>query len=336
VPVLRLGLACSALSAGAFLIAASPWVVAAARVLTGLASGFVVAASNALLVELAPPDRRRAASVGSTVLNQLGLGAGALVAALLANYAWSPTRLVFALHLALCLAGIGASLAIRETAATPSRRAALRLQRLAVPTGRRRAFWSASLMAFAAFALCGLLAALAPAIVNAALGTSSVLAAGGSVALVFLASAASQYFWARRSDATCLIAGAALLVVSLATIVPALAAGSTAAFLSAVAVGGSAVGALFMGTLSLVNAAAEDDRRGQITATYFTVTFAGLILPVLVTGIAADRLSTARAVGIFALVVGAVILAAAVLWLPEHRAPSPTTAGRNTSGAAGR
>jgi MFS family permease len=315
--VLRLGLACSALSAAAFLVAESPWLVAVARVLTGLASGFVVAASNALLVELAAPESRRAASVWSTVLNQVGLGAGALAAALLARYAWSPTHLVFALHLVLCLAGLGASLSLPETAPGPPGRASWRLQRLAVPVERLRSFWSASLMAFAAFALCGLLAALAPAIVNATLGTSSVLAAGGSVALIFMVSAVSQLFWARRSDGTCLVVGAALLLASLSGIVAALAAGSTAGFLASVGVGGAAVGALFMGTLSIVNAAAEDDRRGRITATYFTVTFAGLVLPVLVTGLAADHLSTTRAVAVFAVLVGAVTVTAAALRLPE-------------------
>lgn len=317
--VMTLALACSSLSAVTFLTASSPWVVATGRVLTGVASGFAVNGANALLVELASPARRRSASVLSSVVNQFGLAMGAAASAVLVQYAWAPTRLVFASHLAAMAVAAVLLRSVPETVVPTHRvslrRRSLRFQSLQLPQARRGEFWAASLAAFTAFALCGLLAALAPTIVREELDTTNAIFGGGAVTLVFLASGLSQLGWMKLPDVPVLYTGAVLLVVALATMTGGVAGPSMLVFLMGVTFGGLAVGALFMSSLAIVNRAAEDERRGRVTATYFTSTFSGLVLPVVGTGVIADHLTQLQATGIFAAGISAIaVLSAVLMW----------------------
>ncbi len=309
--VLAVAITASALSSLCFLIAANFALLAIARTLTGVASGLVVSAANALLVELYPVDRRRHASLVSAGTNQLGLGAGALASAFLVEYAWEPTRTVFACHLAALAVGSACLRYVPETV-MHRRRFTLRVQRLRLPESERSRFLAASLAAFAAFALCGLLAALAPAILRDQLGSDSPVFAGGAVFLIFAASGVSQIGWFRLRDVTALVSGLMLLVGSLGLITLGLATTSVALFLAGITAGGVAVGAVFMSSLAMVNAGASRERRSQATSTYFAITFSGLILPVVGTGLAADHLTQFQATTAFASVIGAVAAAAAI------------------------
>ncbi|MCW2793552.1 MAG: mdfA [Nocardioides sp.] len=312
--VVAIALACSALSGLALLASTSVALVAAARLLTGLASGFVVNAANALLVELAVPARRRLASLVSTGTNQVGIGLGAGLSGLLVQYAWAPTRLVYAGHvMALGVAALCLRL-VPETLPTTGR-LSLRVPSLRFPARDRAEFLAASLASFSAFALCGLLAALAPAIVREQLGHDNAALAGGAVAAVFIASGTTQFAWARLPNRRTVLGGLAALVGGLAGMTGSLHGESFPLFALSAAVGGVGVGAVFMGSLATVNARAGGQGRGRITSTYFAITFSGLILPVLGTGLAADHLSQFQATAAFATGIGAVALLSAVLLL---------------------
>lgn len=312
VTTLRLALGFGAASASVFLVADSVQTIALARVLTGFSSGFGVAAASALLVELSAPAHERTASVVSTVVNQVAIGLGALGSAVLVQYAWAPTRLVFACHLAASLVALAATWLVTET--LPRRgTVSMRIQRLAIPASGRSAFAAACLAAFAAFAFCGLITALSPGLLRAELSTTNVVYAGSAIGVVFFASGASQPLWARWRDERCLAVGSLALSGALATMLVALRTGSLALFLASVAAGGVAVGALFMSSLSIVNHLTDDERRGRVTATYFAVTFSGLVLPIVLTGVAADRLSELAACALFSVAVGLVLAAAAAL-----------------------
>jgi MFS family permease len=314
--VVGIALFLSGLSALIFVVAGEAWMVACARLLTGLASGFAVNGANALLVELAPAPRRRGASVLSTMVNQLGLGLGALVSAVLVQYAWQPTRLVFAGHFA-AIAVASALLWLVPETARRSGRLSVRIQPIRLPIQRRREFVAASLAAFAAFALCGLLAALSPAIAREQLQSTNAILSGGAVALVFVTSGLSQVLWVRIRDRLALLIGALILVGSLALMTFGLSQSSAPLFLTSVTVGGIAVGALFMSSLAIVNHAAADDSRGRTTATYFAITFSGLIVPVIGTGLAADYLSQFGATLAFGAMITAVTIVAVLLLPPS-------------------
>ncbi|GAA1124939.1 MFS transporter [Nocardioides aquiterrae] len=319
-PVMAIALGCSAGSSVLFLVADSFVVASIARVLTGVASGFMVNAANAALVELAPSGHRRSASILSTAVNQIGLGLGALAAALLVQYGPAPTRLTFACHLGAMLLAAALSFTVPETVAARRTRPRLRLQPLGLPPGRRAEFLGASFAAFAAFALCGLLASLAPSIVREQLGSDHALLGGGAGALVFVVSGATQPFWARRRDTGALLVGSGLLVSGLVVMTYGLSAGSVSLFLTGVAIGGAAVGALFMTTLMRVNLLVGDASRARTTGTYLFITFSGLILPTLGTGFAADRLTQLQATVLFSTLTGLVTLGSlGLLLMGEHR-----------------
>jgi hypothetical protein len=73
------------------------------------------------------------------------------------------------------------------------------------------------------------------------------------------------------------------------------------------------VGGVFMSSASLVHASTGDDRRGGVTATYLAITFLGLVVPVVVTGFAADHLSQVQATGVFSAAISLVVLTACYL-----------------------
>lgn len=318
--VVAIALVCSAASGLALLTATSALLVAVARFLTGLASGFVVNAANALIVELAPPSARRSASLVSTGTNQIGIGIGAALSGLLVQYAWEPTRLVYASHLALLA---GAALCMRGVPETAARtgRLSFRVQSLRFPAENRAQFLAVSVASFSAFALCGLLAALAPAIVSRQLGNDNAAAAGTAVAAVFVASGFTQFAWLRFSDRRTVQSGLLGLVISLGCMTTSLHLDSFLLFAISVTGGGVAVGAVFTGSLATVNASAGGAHLGRTTATYFAITFSGLIAPVVGTGLAADHLTPFQATAAFAVVVSASAALAAILLL---RAPVAT------------
>src|SRR5919198_5926754 len=85
-PVLMLGLAFSAASAFLFVFARSLAPIFAGRVVSGFSAGVFTGTATATLVDLAPGDRRRLASLVAVVVNLGGLGSGTLLAGVLAEY----------------------------------------------------------------------------------------------------------------------------------------------------------------------------------------------------------------------------------------------------------
>jgi MFS family permease len=67
----------------------------AARIVSGLAAGFVTGTATAALAEPQPRGDRQAAAVTATGSNMTGLGLGPLIAGLFAEYVALPTRGVF-------------------------------------------------------------------------------------------------------------------------------------------------------------------------------------------------------------------------------------------------
>src|SRR5436305_8316150 len=92
-PVLMLGLGFSALSAVAFLVAASLGLLLAGRLLSGFSAGILTGTATATLVDLAPEERRGQATLVATMVNMAGLGCGALLAGMVCGWGPLPVRL---------------------------------------------------------------------------------------------------------------------------------------------------------------------------------------------------------------------------------------------------
>jgi len=136
-----------------------------ARLINGISVGIVAATATAYLSELHAIGRPEAtpmrAQLTASAVNVGGLGVGALVAGVLAQWVADPLTVPYLVFLAALLVGaVGVALA-PETHEGPKPRPRYRPQRLSVPHDARRQFVAAALSAFMAFAAQGLFTGLA-------------------------------------------------------------------------------------------------------------------------------------------------------------------------------
>jgi MFS family permease len=307
------GLALSALSAVAFLLADGLAPLLLGRVLSGLSAGIFTGTATATLLDLADPERRGRATLVATIANMGGLGCGPLLAGLIAEWSGSPLHLPFWVDLALL---IPAAVGVWAMPETVERSAEPRLvpQGLHVPAEIRAVFVRASLAAFAGFAVLGLFTSVAPAFLAEVIGVSSHAVVGLVVFSVFAASAGGQLSLgtlvpeSRALPVGCLglIAGMALLALGLAD--------SSLALLEAGGlVAGLGQGLSFRAGLGSVNAESPAEKRAEIASSFFVVAYVAISIPVVGVGLLTEAAGLRTAGLAFAGVVAA--LSAVVLAL---------------------
>jgi MFS family permease len=135
-----------------------------ARVLSGVAFGVTSSTATAYLAELDARHRPDAsgtrAQLTATSVNMGGLGVGALVAGLLAQWVAAPLTVPYvAFLIAACLAVVAVAVS-PETRAAVKPRPRYRPQRVSVPAAARGEFFAAALSALVVFAALGLFTGL--------------------------------------------------------------------------------------------------------------------------------------------------------------------------------
>jgi MFS family permease len=323
-PVMAVALGFSALSTVVFILAPSLGWLYLGRVLSGLSAGLMTGAAPAALTEMLQASDSRRSSMVATAANMGGAGLGPLIAGLFAEYLPQPTVLVFEAYLGLLVIA-GLTLAFVPETVTNRQRLSLRLTGLAMPREGRGEFIAAGLAAFAAFALTGLFTSLAPGFVGGVLHQVNFAVAGTVSFLIFAAALVAQLGLARANSRPVMLTGLGLFLVGLALVVTGMATNSLGWFLAGDVVGGIAVGALFIGSMSTASRLAPPERRAEIISAYFVFAYSGLIIPVVGVGVAADY------VGNFRATLGCSIgLAALCLW------SAAVVSGRSRTGARGR
>src|SRR6478672_10356452 len=249
------------------------------RLLSGLALPLASGAGTAWIVELCE-DRCTAASLSAGAILS-GLGLGALISGLLAEYSAEPLVFPFIalVSLALAAALIGA-------------------------------FTAPAVTVFASFALLGFYSALAPSLLQRSLQVESH-AIGGAVIFELYAAAvlvlALTHWLAARAAMLC---GLALLIPSLAVLVVAFQSHSLALLLTGAALGGGAAALGYRGSLQIVNQIAPDNRRAEMVSTYLMFCYAGVSLPVVGIGLLSAVETPGFAEEIFAVVIAVFALLA--------------------------
>jgi MFS family permease len=289
-PVLAVALACSALSTIVFIFAPNVEVLIVGRILSGLSAGLMTGTATAGLTELVPASASRRASLVATAVNFGGLGLGPLIAGLFAQYAPHPTVLVFEVYLAV-LAVAGLCLFLVPETVSPRQRPALRFTGLGIPERGRGESIAAAIAAFAAFALIGLFAALAPTFLGNVLNENSHAVQGGVVFLLLAVGALTEVLLSRFNSRRVVMAGLGLFLIGLALIVAALSAADMALFLAGTVVAGAAVGAVFLGSMATASRLAPPNERGRAISAFFVACYAGLIIPVVAVGVATEFIS---------------------------------------------
>ncbi|GIF16589.1 MFS transporter [Actinoplanes teichomyceticus] len=308
-PALGLELAAAAL----FFSGTSLPVLLAARFLTGLGVGMVTATATAYLHELHAADRpgasRQRFEVVSTVANTGGLGAGALVAGLLAAHVHTPLRTPYAVFAVLLLVALAAVALAPETVTDRPARPAYRPQRIHA----ERPVAGHLTAGFAAFAVFGLFTSVAPGFVAGVLHHSSRVLAGALVFAVFAAAAAAQALTGRLGNPAKLALGLAAQAGGVLIVLAGMRLASLPVFLAGGVVAGVGAGTLFKAAVGAVTALAAPQHRGAALAGLFLVAYLGLTVPVIGLGLATRAFTALTAMTGFAVLMLALLTAVAAL-----------------------
>ncbi|MCQ6245425.1 MFS transporter [Streptomyces malaysiensis] len=322
-PVMLAALVLSALSAVCFLLARGLPELFAGRTLSGLSAGLATGTATVTVIELAPPSRRRAATLLATGANLGGLGVGPLLAGALAQYAPAPLKLVFVVDLVLVAVAAAVVLALPETVRTRSR-PPLRPQRLRVPKEMRSTFAAAAMAGFAGFATLGLFTSVSPTFLNEVEGESNLAVAGAVAFSVFAASIAGQVLGRRLGPGWSLPGGCAVLVAGMAAIAVSLAIASLALLVLGAVVAGTGQGLSFHAAVRVVTERSPADRRAEVTSALFVLMYLAISIPVIGVG----ALTVAVGLRTAGLVFTGCVALLAVATLLRVRALSAETADR--------
>jgi MFS family permease len=292
-------------SAVVFLLARNIASLYTGRILSGLAIGIGAGTGTAWLAELIAREDKSSATVIATSANFVGLGIGALVSGMLAEYAPLPLRLSFVVYLAMLAAVAAMVWFTRETVSRPARNLAdLSMRpRLSVPPAIRAKFVAPAVTGFGAMALVGFYAALAPSLLAEQLHETSHAAAGAIFLELAVVVAASIVAMKSLSSRLAMLWALALMLPSVALVVAAQMAGSMALMVVATAVCGLAAGLGYRGSLQVVNQIAPADRRAEVVSSYFVCAFIGNALPVIGVGVISTLASPTTASLLFAVTI---------------------------------
>jgi len=326
-PVLLAGAAFALASAAVFLVADSVPLLLLGRLLSGLSAGIFTGTATAAIVEAAPDGQRDIATSIATVANIGGLGIGPILAGLLAQYAPHPLQLPFITHIALVILAVGAVLLAPETSGRTGR---IGFQRLSVPAEMRPVFVTAATAAFAGFAVTGLFMAVAPSFVKSVMGVGNHAVAGVIAGSLFGASAVAQVLSRRVPPRRAVAIGCAILVAGMLILAVALHESSLVGLVAAAVVAGIGQGVSFSRGLASVAELAPEDRRAEVSSTYFVVAYVAISLPVVGEGFASQHWGLRTGGVTFALAtaaLAAVCLVAVVLQERRSPAGAPTRSG---------
>jgi MFS family permease len=310
----------AAVSTIIFLFAESAGALFWGRALSGLGIGLAVGTGNAWLAELVGSDKARATLI-ATGANFLGLALGPLIAGLFAEYAPWPLHLSFVVYLAALVVVAGL---IGGTEETVARRAhgfgdiSLR-PRIGVPAAIRGKFIAPAVAGFGAMALVGFFAALAPSILAQELNEPSHAAAGALVFELAIVCAVTVLLTQSLSSHTAMQWGLGLMVPSVGLIVASQLLASTMVMIVATAVCGVSAGLGYRGSLQVINKIAPEDRRAEVTSSYFVCCFVGNALPVIGVGIISAYAGMPIASATFAGVISVFAVAALIFDITHTR-----------------
>jgi hypothetical protein len=279
-----------------------------ARAVQGVATGIATSALSAGMQDI---DRERG-SLLTSVAPLLGMGAGALGAGALAQFAPAPTRLVFDVLMAIMAAQAFAAFWLPETVSRrPGALAAMKPQ-LAVPKRARATLWQVLPVNTAQWALGGFYASLGPSLARIVTGLHSPLLGGAVVASLVLSGAAAVPFVRTRPARAVLAGGTAALVVGVSVTLAGVQLHSTAAFFAGSVLAGLGFGAAFNGTLRSLVPLAEAHERAGLMSTFFVLSYLAFSVPAILAGLLAGRIGLQAAsigYGVLLVALGGVALA---------------------------
>ena len=256
-------------------------VLLAARVAQGLATGAAVGAIGAGLVDIHSGRGPVANAAGAMA----GTASGALGSALLVQLLPAPTELVYLVLMGIFLVQAAAVAGIAETSPrVPGARSSLR-PTIAMPRQVRRAIAIAAPSLVAVWALAGFYGSLGPSLAGLVGHSHSTILGGASLFVLAGSGSLTVLVFHRVDPRTFALAGTALIIVGVLTVLWSISAYSVAGFFVGTALAGAGFGGGFQGGLrTIVRLAGPAERAGVISIAYI-VSYLAMGLPAILAGV---------------------------------------------------
>lgn len=284
-------------------IADSVLLLAAGRLVQGVAVGLVSGPLTAAVLAVAPQEGRGLARTIAMLLTA-GAGAGPLLSGLLAGEDGSQPGFVFAITCLLLGCSVIATLGIRdpdEITANTIRRPAPR-----VPPG--------AVVSMLVWAIAYTVLAASPGFARDLLHSNRPLIIGAPAGLLLFASAGMQFAGSRRSGGSAMRDGLAIMFPGMVLCTAVAWRPSLWLLCVSLVVIGLGHGLAFPAALQAASARSSDD---TTTSRFFAITYLGGVIPVLLVGLLATRWNLVVAMTGFSVAMGLVVLLMAC-WLSVH------------------
>lgn len=280
-PVIFIGLLLEIVSMLLFIAATDVSWLIVARVLQGVATGIATSALGAAMLD---SDAQQGPLLNS-ITPMFGMALGALGTSALVEYAPLPMGLAYGLLLAAFVGQVVYLLWVAETV-TPQPGVLKTLRpRLAVPAQARGTLLLVLPADIAAWALGGFFLSLAPSLLTAATGSTSVLNGGFAVAALTISGAISIHNLRLRAPRLALLVGCSFLAVGVSVILAAVNLGWLWLFFTGAVVAGIGFGASFLGALRLLLPLAHAHERGALMAAFLALSYLAFCIPALLAGV---------------------------------------------------
>lgn len=280
-PVIFIGLLLEIVAMLLFIAATDVSWLIVARVLQGVATGIATSALGAAMLD---SDAQQGPLLNS-ITPMFGMALGALGTSALVQYAPLPMGLAYGLLLAAFAGQAVYLLRVAETV-TPQPGVLKTLRpRLAVPVQARGTLLLVLPADIAAWALGGFFLSLAPSLLTAATGSTSVLNGGFAVAALTISGAISIHNLRLRAPRLALLVGCSFLAIGVSVILAAVNLGWLWLFFTGAVVAGIGFGASFLGALRLLLPLAHAHERGALMAAFLALSYLAFCIPALLAGV---------------------------------------------------
>jgi MFS family permease len=300
-PVLIVAIATLAAVTVPFMVADSVVWLFVARAIQGLATGLVLSAASAALLDLHKDRDPVAVGLTNGVASTLGLGGGVLVSAAMVQYLPAPRVLPYVLLLVLFLIALAGAWRLREPVdVAPAARFRLTPQRPYVPPVARRPFLLAALAVLSSWSIGGLFLSLGPQLSAIVYSSDNHLVVSG-LAFVLLAGTAtlSQLLLGRSAPWVGAVYGSLALAFGMGMIVAAAATESALLFTVGAMVTGAGFGVAFLGGLRTLSAAIPPEHRAATMSAFYVVAYGSLSVPAVIAGVLVEPLGVEETFEIF-------------------------------------
>ena len=270
------------------------------RLAQGVGIGAVLGNATAALVELeAHGNKQRASQVASMALLG-GLGLGPLIAGLMAQYLPYPTLLPYILEIFLLLIVLILILTIKDAKSQSG--TVFHIRKPTIPQAKW-SFISASLASAIVLAMSGLYFSLAPSYAQNILNTNNIAIGGIISSTMVFTSVLVQYILWDRFPIRLEIFGLLSVIIGLIFILLTSTYHIFALFITGAVISGIGFGTTFMGAVNIINRISPEDKRGDVSSSFYAISYFALGIPIIGLGIAAQYTNLFNAVQYFIIVI---------------------------------